>query len=394
MKSALSRKAPAADSRRPAAGRPLLHQRAGRALLALAAAAWWTAAALPQAAAAETPGSSGDSSCITAAALQQSLTDRLQQSERLGDEIAALFALPEAQQQTIARHVSALAADEQVRAALALEIPADSEKCLSAETGELFEHKIITMLLTPGSLTAAAGMLRLPADDLKRLMIYHLTRAEFLDDEGCTAFLRGQGRLDPKADLQGLQQFFAAVGPAGLQDYLKLTAAAITAQAHESPEPRLLELKDVAAGHLLYSRALEKWRELNPETGARLARILQAGDQAAPADKCYADKTFMLIMLSLKGETGDLVLLSSLQQSTMPDYVKKALKQPDERPRLPPGALLMRPDAPEAAAETGAGSEAESESEAEAEAEIEAGAESAAQSAAAGVTAAEPQPRE
>ncbi len=350
MKSALSPNTQSVCSQDPAGGSSFSGRRTGRALLTLAAAVLLTAVPLLQPAAAQEE--AGSEICVTADSLRQSIDQRLQQPDLLGSEIAALFDLPAAQRKLIVSHVSTLAADEKVRAALALELPSDSEKCLSAGEQELFEHKLISMLLTPGSLTAAAGMQRLPAGDLKRLMIYHLTRAEFLDDVSCTAFLSGSGRLDLQTDLAGLQQFFAAVHPTVMQEYLSLTAAAITAQAHETPEARLLDLKDVAAGHLLYSKALEKWTELNPEAGARLTRILQAGDDAAPADKCYADKTFMMIMLSLKGETGDLVLLSSLQQSTMPDYVKRALKQPVERQRLPPGALLLRPEEPAAEAET------------------------------------------
>lgn len=254
--------------------------------------------------------------CLTAANLKAELSSRLEEQQALSAEIAGLFTLDADKSALLKSFLTELIADEKVRALIAAELPTDAEKCLTADEEQRIVHKLYSLILSPSSQAAAAGLLRLTAPERKRLMIYNLSRAELLDPESCSAYLSGKGQVDGRADLKAMQDFFAGINYQAMEEYLSLVAAALKSQAHQSPEPNLLSARDSALGQIMYSRALDKWRELNPEASAKIGQILQQGEKASAEDRCYLGKTFMLIMLSLKGETGDLVLLSALQQST------------------------------------------------------------------------------
>lgn len=277
--------------------------------------------------------------CLTAADVKAELTVRLDNLQTLSAEITALFTLDEDKSKLLKTFLDDLLSDVKVRELIAAELPTEDKKCLTEDEEQRIVHKLYSMILSPSSQAAASGLLRITAPERKRLMIYNLSRAELLDSESCSAYLSGKGQVDGRADLKAMQDFFTGINYQAMEEYLGLMGAALKSQAAKSPELNLLSAKDSALGQIMYSRALDKWREMNTEASAKIGQILQQGEQASAEDRCYLGKTFMLIMLSLKGETGDLVLLSALQQSSPYRHLPPQHQHPQpqsQQPILPP----------------------------------------------------------
>ncbi len=197
----------------------------------------------------------------------------------------------------------------------------DEKRLTQAEAQEMLQqlYQICVGSTLP---EVRSGLLRLSAEERKRLFIYDLSQVNYLDDESCSRYLSGSALLPPADYAQAAAAFIGATQADALNDYYHIIETALQAELTDSPQPAILSAEEELQGKAAYSAALDYFLEHNPELRPTMAKVLLNPKEASATESCLVHKSLLLVLLSIKGQPGNLALLTSLKQSARQTQTK------------------------------------------------------------------------
>lgn len=216
----------------------------------------------------------------------------------------------------IKAHLSALLTKKGMVDLLVQALPGKDDRSLTDDEATTLRTQLYQIALGTMLRQVRDGLLRLDATSRKRLFIYDLSQVNYLDDDSCSSYLSGGQLLPPKAYASGVSAFYAAMDENALTDYFKLIEKALQAELDGTPAPATLTPAEEIQGKMAFNAALDYFLQHNPNLRPTMGKVLLKPHEASAAERCLVSKSLMLVLLSIKGEPGNLALLTSLKQDS------------------------------------------------------------------------------